>query len=418
MQWLYNIAIQCYVLGVRLASLFNPKAKQWLDGRKEVFKNLETAGFKASDAVVWIHAASLGEFEQGRPIIEQLKKEYPHCKILLTFFSPSGYEIRKDYKLADYVSYLPMDSKSNAQRFIEIVQPKLAIFIKYELWYHFLQQLQKAKIPTLLVSALFRKEQFYFKNYGSWFKPVLAGLYHIFVQNKNSEQVLLQQGISKVSLIGDTRIDRVIKIREEKKSFPIVEAFVKNKPVLICGSTWPPDEGIIQDYINNNPKKWRYIIAPHVISPSRIAYIENIFQIPHIRYSESEGARLDDYDLLIIDNIGMLSSLYQYGKVAYIGGAFGKGLHNTLEPITFGLPVIFGSNYQKFEEATYLVENGGGFSVDSSNAFETTLNQLEEESTYCTSSKTAAFYISNNKGATQEIINFIAANKLLLSAGK
>lgn len=418
MRWLYDIVIQCYVLGIRVASLFNPKAEQWLDGRKDVFKNLEAIGFKNSDSVVWIHAASLGEFEQGRPIIEQLKKEYPDCKILLTFFSPSGYEIRKNYELADYITYLPIDSKRNAQRFISLVRPQLAIFIKYELWYHFLHELQKAKTPTLLVSALFRKKQFFFKSYGRWFKPVIAGLDHIFVQSQSAGLVLRQHGISNFSVAGDTRIDRVIRIREEKKNFPIIQDFIKNDPVLICGSTWPADEEIIQHFINENPKKWRYIIAPHDISAARIAYVENLFQIKSIRYSKAKDAKLSDFDLLIIDNIGMLSSLYQYGKVAYIGGAFGKGLHNTLEPITFGLPVIFGPNYQKFEEAKWLVETGGGFSVNSSESFKNVLHQFEDESFYLQCSDKAKFYIQKNKGATQQIMNFIQSNQLLTNRHK
>jgi 3-deoxy-D-manno-octulosonic-acid transferase len=418
MRWLYNIAIQCYVLGIRVASLFNPKARQWLDGRKDVFKDLAAIGFKDSHSLVWIHAASLGEFEQGRPIIEQLKKEYSDCKILLTFFSPSGYEIRKNYDLADYVTYLPIDSKRNAQRFINLVRPQLAIFIKYELWFHFLNELQNAKIPTLLISALFRKNQFFFKSYGRWFKPVIAGLDHIFVQSESAGQVLRQHGISNFSVTGDTRIDRVVRIREEKKSFPIIEDFIKNSPVLICGSTWPADEEIIQHFINKNPKKWRYIIAPHDISPARINYIENLFQIKSIRYSKAKGANLSDFDLLIIDNIGMLSSLYQYGKVAYIGGGFGKGLHNTLEPITFGLPVIFGSNYQNFEEAKWLVENGGGFSVNSSSGFSKVLNRFEDESYFLQCSEKAKFYIQKNKGATQQIMDFIRSNQLLTNSDK
>lgn len=418
MTGLYNFAIQCYALSIRIAALFNVKAKLWINGRKDIFKKLKNAGFRETDQIIWIHAASLGEFEQGKPIIEQLKADYPHCKILLTFFSPSGYEIRKDYVLADFVTYLPIDTRHNAQRFIKIIRPQLVIFIKYEFWYHFLNELQKADIPTLLISAVFRKDQFFFKRYGQWFKPVIAGFEHIFVQHEDSAQVLQQQGITKVSVAGDTRIDQVIRIRETKKSFPIVEDFIGKEEALIFGSTWPADEDIILHYVQSNPKKWRYIIAPHDISSARIIYIENLFQMKSLRYSEAAGAVPGEYDLLIIDNIGILSSLYQYGKIAYIGGAFGKGLHNTLEAIVFGLPVIFGLNYQKFEEAKWLVNNSGGFDVRSSNDFEKIIIKLEEEEYYQQASKQAEQYIYNNKGATSRILNFIRRNKLLKNGQK
>ncbi len=412
MLWFYNIGISLYAFGIRIASLFNPKAKLWIKGRKNIFDQLAAIDFSEA-TVVWIHAASLGEFEQGRPIIEQIKTDYPASKILLTFFSPSGYEIRKNYDLADWVFYLPIDSKKNAQRFLNRINPTLAIFIKYELWYHFLYELQQAKIPTLLVSALFRKDQFFFKSYANGFKKVIQGLDHIFVQNKHSKNILLEQGITKVTVSGDNRVDRVLKIAAEKQSFPSIEQFTKGSPVMVCGSTWASDEEILSYYINKHPKKWKYIIAPHDISSSRISYIENLFQVKSVRFSEADKNKLQDYDLLIIDNIGMLSSIYQYGKIAYIGGAFGKGLHNTLEPIAFGLPVIFGPNYQKFEEAVSLVEQEGGFSIQSAPAFEAVVDKLEKDTFYQSASNKARDYIENNKGATQEVLNYIKINKLI-----
>ena len=404
---IYNIALQFYKKGIQFASFFQTKASQWIEGRKEVFQTLERSEVGAEKNLVWIHAASLGEFEQGRPIIEQIKQVYPDCKILLSFFSPSGYEIRKNYPLADYVTYLPLDTQKNAKRFIEITKPKLVIFIKYELWYHYFNELQNAGIPTLLVSALFREKQFFFKSYGQWFKKVIKGLDHIFVQNKNAEQVLLKNGISNVSIVGDTRVDRVAKLASQQKSFSIIREFVGDRPALILGSTWPLDEEILNSYINSYPQKWRYIIAPHDIAESRVEHIEHTFLPSKIRYSKAEGVDLKNYDMLIIDNIGMLAALYQYGKVAYIGGALGKGLHNTLEPIAFGLPVVFGTKFQKFEEANWLVENGGGFSIHSSDSLHKIFNQLEEDTFYNKASEKAKEYIQKNQGATEEILKFI-----------
>ncbi len=404
---LYNLALQFYVIAIHIAAFFSNKAKLWIDGRKTVFEDLEHLGFQDTDKIIWIHTASLGEFEQGRPIIEQLKKVFPQYKILLSFFSPSGYEIRKNYALADHICYLPMDSKRHAQQFIKTVNPQLAIFIKYDLWYHYLNELQKIKTPILLISALFRKDQFYFKFFGRFFKPVLKKIDHIFVQNKSSEEVLHQHGISNTSIAGDSRIDRVIKIAAEKKRDTIVEQFIDNRPVFIFGSTWPEDEAIISPYINAHPQKYRYIIASHDISIARIKSIENQFQLTSIRYSEAANNQLRDYDLLIIDNIGKLSAIYQYGKLAYIGGAFGKGLHNILEPAAFGLPLIFGPRYQKFEEANSLIEQGAGFSIKSSTDFQHIVNQLQEDTFYNKSATIALAYIQKNQGATTKIINFI-----------
>jgi len=415
MQLLYDIVLALYQMGIRLAALFNQKAASWIQGRRILFEQLEQSAIGKAEKLVWIHAASLGEFEQGRPLIEQLKVAYPQCKILLTFFSPSGYEIRKEYELANFVSYIPLDTKANAQRFLSIVKPDLAIFIKYELWYHFLNHLQTAKIPTLLVSALFREQQFFFKSYGQWFKQVLTGIDHFFVQNKSSADILSQHQINAVTINGDTRVDRVATLAEHQKHFPIIDAFADNRPVLVLGSTWPPDEAIIQYYINKHPKKWRYIIASHDISTSRLEMIEHTFhQLASVRYSKVKASnKLKEYDLMIIDNIGMLSALYAYAKIAYIGGAFGKGLHNTLEPIAFGKPVIFGSKYHKFEEAKWLVANGGGFSIRSANQFEQVLKELEQDIFYQKAVGKALDYIKENTGATKEIIDFIKHKRYL-----
>lgn len=413
MRLLYDIALRGYRMGIGLAAFFYPKAAAWIRGRKQLFSKLEQSNLRYTTSVLWIHAASLGEFEQGRPIIEQVKKNYPKTKILLTFFSPSGYEIRKNYSLADEVLYLPLDTPAHAKRFVQLVQPKLVIFIKYELWYHFLHELQQTQTPTILIAALFRKQQFFFQAYGRWFLNVLRGLTHIFVQNAASFELLQKHQISATSIAGDTRIDRVNTIAQQKKAFPIIEIFSQQGPILIGGSTWPADEAILQPYIQRYPKRWRYIIAPHDISEARIEQIEQLLQVPSIRYSKATKVDLKDYDVLIIDNIGMLSSLYQYAKIAYIGGGLGKGLHNTLEPIAFGLPVVFGSRYQRFEEANWLVANGGGFSIQSFHEFETIVHRLEETDFYRAAAQTALSYIEKHRGATEQIMQFIQQQQLL-----
>lgn len=413
MLWIYNLALRFYRMGIWFASFFQAKAKHWIQGRKDIFNKLENLNISNQTSLIWIHTASLGEFEQGRPIIEKLKNQYPYTKIFLTFFSPSGYQIRKNYPLADFIFYLPLDTESNARRFLKAINPKLAIFIKYDLWYHYLKTLQQNEVPTILASALFRKDQFYFKPYGQWFKKVILGIDHIFVQNKISKQILLENGISKISIAGDTRVDRVATLTKKPSSISIIKKFVGNQPVFIMGSTWPLDEEILNPYVYNHPKKWRYIIAPHEVSEDRIKYIEASFSVSKIRYSQAEGIDLKNYDLLIIDNIGMLSSLYNYGKVAYIGGGFGKGLHNTLEPIAYGLPVIFGTRYQNFEEANWLVKNGGGFSIHSYHSLQEILAKMEDDHFYKNASEKAKYYIQQNQGATAAIINFIKEKKYL-----
>lgn len=413
----------CYGLGIRLAATFNPKAAKWIKGRQHLFKHLEAAMLKRGERpLVWIHAASLGEFEQGRPIIEALKREYPDVFILLTFFSPSGYEVRKNYELADFVSYLPLDSFSNAQKFIATIQPELAIFIKYELWYHYLRTLAKKNIPTLLISALFRPDQFFFRWYGTWFFPAIKGLSHIFVQNEASKRCLVDSGIQQVSISGDSRVDRVAALASsmEDQSSPvaqrihkkILEAFCKNQPVLIAGSTWEEDEVILAPFIKKDTQ-WKIIVAPHDISSSRLKAIEKRFPNQTLRYSNAEESNISDCKILLIDNIGMLAYLYQYAKLAYIGGAFGKGLHNTLEPIAFSIPVIFGPRFQKFEEARWLVQQGGGWSVDSAEAFQAKMQIMEDEAYYQKSADTAKEYITTNQGATQKIMDFISKSGYL-----
>ncbi|MGB0984321.1 MAG: 3-deoxy-D-manno-octulosonic acid transferase [Saprospiraceae bacterium] len=410
MKFLYNIGVRAYWCAIVVTSIFKPKAKKWLLGRKNIFEKLEKEVPKGS---IWIHAASLGEFEQGRPLIESIKKKHLNQPILLTFFSPSGYEIRKNYKHADNIFYLPLDTKSNAKRFVEIVEPKLAIFIKYEFWYHYINELHLKNIPIYSISAVFRPSQIFFKSYGNWFQKMLRRFEHIFVQNQSSLDLLLKYEIKNASLTGDTRVDRVWDICQKARIFPIIESFATQKPILIAGSTWQPDEVILADFCKKNtPLSFKIIIAPHEIDE---AHIESILKIMPsnlniVRYSKAKNHNVAVADILIIDNIGMLSALYRYGKWAYIGGAFGSGLHNTLEPIAFGLPVIFGEKYQKFEEAQWLVENGGGFTINNLEGFENTIEQLQQEGSYKKASQKASKYIEENRGATKKIRELIIIN--------
>jgi len=410
MQILYNIAITFYRIGIFIASFFNPKAKQWLEGRKDIFAKINTH-VADNEEIIWFHCASLGEFEQGRPLIEKIKTTLPHYKIFLTFYSPSGFEIRKDYQFADYIFYLPIDSKNNAKRFLELVNPKIAIFVKYEFWFHYLNQLNQKEIPTYLISSIFRENQIFFKPYGGFFKKMLSYFNHIFVQNENSKTILLHNQINHISIAGDTRIDRVLEIKKNKKSFGIIKAFKGTCDILIGGSTWELDEDILIDWIHQQKDfRWKFIIAPHDISENRLTQIENKLEINSIRFSKTNAFNSTAARVLIIDNIGILSSLYQYGKIAFIGGGFGSGIHNTLEPIVFGLPVVFGGKYQKFQEAISLVKNGGGFSINSKEEFQEIMNQMENSNFYNNASTEASNYVLKNQGATEMIFSKIFKN--------
>ena len=411
MVFLYNIAIWFYKTGIYIASHFNPKAKLWVNGRKDIFQQLKNT-IPKNEKIFWMHCASLGEFEQGRPLLEKIKKEKPSYKILLTFYSPSGFEIRKNYQGADFVFYLPSDSKKNAQQFLNIVNPSIAVFVKYEFWYHYLNELQQRAIPTYLVSAIFRENQIFFKSYGGIFRKMLTMFTHLLVQDKKSKTLLLQNNTLPVTVVGDTRIDRVLDIAQQSKSFPLVDAFVGTSNIMICGSTWPTDEAILIPFFNQKKSNhWKFIIAPHEIDDSHISSIERDLKTSFIRYSDANQIKVTAARVLIINNIGMLSSLYKYGRVAFIGGGFGSGIHNTLEPIAFGLPTIFGKKYKKFEEAKYLVNSGGGFSISNQKELEKVMENLEHEEFYNNTSTKAKTYISQNKGGTQKAFDIIFFEK-------
>ena len=391
MNSLYNISIWFYVVAVYFASLFNSKAKLWVNGRKNIFQKIKEAT-KNQKNIVWFHCASLGEFEQGKPIIEAYKTKHPQHKILLTFFSPSGYEIRKNTPLADFVYYLPADTKSNAKKFISIVKPIKVIFIKYEFWFNYMAELKKQNISFYSVSAIFRDGQAFFKY--KWWAEQLKNVTHFFVQDKNSAELLKSIGFKNATISGDSRFDSVLTTTKNPESFPLIERFCKTKPTIICGSTWEKDEILLIRFIKENPH-YNYIIAPHEMH--HIANLEK--QTKAQLFSDANTDNINSNNVLIIDSIGILSSIYQYANIAYIGGGFGSGIHNILEAVTFGLPVIFGPNYQKFNEATELIALGVAKSI--SNYTELTL-AIDSFANF--DQTIATNYIKNSSGATETIL--------------
>lgn len=406
--WWYTFGIHLFGIALRVAALFYPKAKKWVQGRQHwKAKQRQSATQTASSApLLWIHCASLGEFEQGRPVIEGLKAERPHLRVLLTFFSPSGYEVRKNYAQADHVHYLPLDTPANAQAFLDIWQPDVAVFVKYEFWYNHLRELQTREVPLLLIAGLFRPGQLFFRPFGQPFRRILGRFDHIFVQNEDSGALLAAHGLKQHTVAGDTRIDRVWQIAQSAPANPLVKAFAGASPVLVIGSSWPEDEHHLLPFLNEGlPAPWKAIIAPHQIDQSHLQNIERRVQLKSIRYSKATEQQLRGEErVLVIDNIGMLSSLYQYGKIAYVGGAFGAGLHNTLEPIAFGLPVLFGPKFENFEEARYLVAEGGGFVVRDTAGIKQQFEALSGSASYDRAARAARRYIEQNRGASRQAV--------------
>ena len=385
-----------------------------MNGRKNIFDRLRTDLRGQDTKIIWFHCSSLGEFEQGRPVIEKLKSQNPGLKFLLTFFSPSGYEIRKDYKAVDWVFYLPLDSKANAKLFFEIVKPSLVVFVKYDYWYYYLNECKNRKIPLLLVSGIFRKDQPFFKWYGNLHRSMLNCFTHFFIQDKESLQLLQSTNIINATVAGDTRFDRVSEIAENFTPIPEIEKFCSDSPVLVAGSTWPQDENLIKDTTVNFPD-FKIIIAPHEIHREHIDQLKLIFPNAML-YSQLKAHNTQPItsNCLIIDNIGMLSKLYHYATIAYVGGGFNKGIHNILEAAVYGRPVLFGPNYKKFKEAVGLIEKGGGICITSSNEFSAILQKLINNKTELElSSKNSFEFVKQNKGATEKIIHYIEANRLL-----
>ncbi len=407
---IYNFILAAYKFLISIASAFNPKAKKWLKGRKNVYKVLEEKlkDFKDSDGNVWFHAASLGEFEQGRPIIEKYKKAFPNDTIILTFFSPSGYEVQKKYQVADIVIYMPLDTKKNVSRFLQLVNPKTAIFIKYEFWYNYLTQMKKMGVKIILASAIFRREQVFFKPYGEFFRNMLNCFEHIFVQDVGSVSLLESIGFSQVSITGDTRFDRVVEIAENPNHIEIAENFIGDKFTFVFGSTWEKDEDILVEYINQSGSEVKYIIAPHEITSSHIKSLQKKLDRSSVLYSSFELDNDNDKQVLIIDNIGMLSSLYAYGQIAYVGGGFGDGIHNILEAAVYGMPVVFGPNFGKFREARDLVEEEGAFVITDFNELKDKLdNLLTKKRDLEAASRICRDYVELHTGATDVIINYL-----------
>lgn len=401
----YNLLISLVGPILEIVALFNTKLKLFVEGRKSVFQKIESK-ISETDRVIWIHTASLGEFEQGLPILKSLKKEYPKHTFLLTFFSPSGYEVKKDSKVADIIAYLPLDTSKNARKFVSLVKPQLAVFVKYEIWPNYLRTLESSNIPTLLVSALFKKEQIYFKWYGGFMRESLKRFTKIFVQNLESQKFAKSIGIDAI-VSGDTRFDRVAEIIQDENALDFMEKFKGDHFCFVIGSSWPEDENNLLDFINNT-SNIKTVIAPHNIKQNKIADLRNYITKKTILYSEIEETEVSLFDVLIVDTIGLLTKIYSYADMAYVGGGFKTGLHNTLEPAAFGIPVIIGPYYNGFAEAVALVEKGSVLSVKKKEELNTVLIKLVNNTDFrIKTGKVNRAFLKENVGATKTIVGQI-----------
>ena len=403
---LYNLAIGIYDLIVHIMAPFSRKPRKMMKGHWVVYELLRQQ-IEKDARYIWFHAASLGEFEQGRPLIEKIRAKYPDYKILLTFFSPSGYEVRKNYRGADVVCYLPFDKPRNVKKFLDISNPVMAFFIKYEFWKNYLDELNKRRIPVYSVSSIFRKDQIFFKWYGGTYRNVLKNFDYLFVQNEASRRFLSKIGINKVTVVGETRFDRVLQIREEAKELPLVEKFKGDSFTLVAGSSWGPDEDLFLEYFNTHPEM-KLINAPHVIDENNLVEIISKLKRPYVRYTRADERNVQKADCLIIDCFGLLSSIYRYGEVAYIGGGFGVGIHNTLEAAVYDIPVVFGPKYHKFMEAKQLIEAQGAFSISNYEELGSLFDRfLTDEHFHRETGSNAGFYVTNNAGATDKVLSMI-----------
>ena len=403
---MYHLAIYLYLIGVAILSLFNRKVKKMWKGEREAVKTLREK-VDPNAKYIWFHAASLGEFEQGRPLIEYIRKHYPSYKILLTFFSPSGYEVRKDYEHADIVCYLPLDTVFNARRFLNAIRPSMVFFIKYEFWYNYLHILKKRNIPVYSVSSIFRPNQIFFRWYAYEYRKVLKCFTHFFVQNEKSKELLSTIGIYNVDVVGDTRFDRVLDIKEQAKDLPLVQAFIANKLTFVAGSSWAPDEQIFIKYFNEHPN-WKLIIAPHVVNKEHIESIKAQISGRVVLYSEASKADVETADCMIIDCYGLLSSIYRYGNIAYVGGGFGVGIHNVLEAAVWNIPVIFGPNNRNFMEARNLIAASGGFEISSYANFEALMQRFSQSPAFLEQSgNNAGQFVKDFTGATTRVLSHI-----------
>jgi 3-deoxy-D-manno-octulosonic-acid transferase len=416
MLFLYNLIVVLADFILKIVALFNNKIRLFVDGRKPVFKILSDK-IKAYDKTIWFHAASLGEYEQGLPVMERMKRRFPNHLIVLTFFSPSGYEVRKNNTIADVTVYLPLDTQSNVDQFLKLVRPDMVFFIKYEYWPNYLNALQKKEIPTYLISGIFREQQVFFKWYGSFYRKALEAFEHFFVQNLSSKELLLKLGKTNVTVSGDTRFDRVTEILNQNNELDFIEEFKNNSLTVVVGSSWPKDESLLVNYINtaNNVK---FIIAPHNINKDQIANLQNQISKKTILFSslnlnEIGSSKLADYDVFVIDTIGILTKIYSYADLVYVGGGFGNpGVHNILEPATFGVPIVIGPNYNHFAEATALVKMEGCISIANQEELNEVLDKLiQNEAVRLEKGHICSTFVEMNKNASETIMNFIIQKK-------
>lgn len=408
MLFIYNIIVSIAGLLLQIIAFFVPKIKLFVEGRKDVFPTL-ISKIKPNDKTIWFHAASMGEYEQGLPVIERIKERYPTHKIIVSFFSPSGYEVRKNNPIADATVYLPLDTQKNAAKFIDLVHPEMVFFIKYEFWPNYLNELKKRNTPTYLISGIFREKQAFFKWYGGFYRKALDTFTYFFVQNENSLQLLHQLGKEKAIISGDTRFDRVASILERDNTLDFIAEFKNNKTTIVAGSTWTKDEELLLNYINSNTTDTKFIIAPHNIKPDQIQQLKNNCTKKVILFSEKENKNLADYDVIIINTVGILTKIYSYADIAYVGGGFGNpGIHNILEPATFGIPIVIGPNYSHFAEAIELVSIGGCISVDNYDSLEVLLNELIGDIEIRKSrGAISASFVQKNKGAVAKIMSAV-----------
>ena len=410
MYFLYNLAISISWYLLKIPAFFNPKLRLFIRGRLEVFTQLEK-NLKKQEKVIWIHTASLGEFEQGLPVIKKLRSTYPDHKIMVTFFSPSGYEVKKNSDEAHFITYLPMDTAGNVNRFLDLVQPVLAIFVKYEVWPNYLRGLKKRNIPTLMISGRFTSDQVFFTWYGGFMRTALRQFTHFFVQDDASLNLLKGIGLQNSSISGDTRFDRVSEILDRDNSLPFMEQFKGNSLCLVLGSSWPEDESLLIQYLQEKTTSLKIVIAPHDIKEGHLNSLKDSLGEKHVLYSELEGKDISDYQVLILDTIGLLTKVYSYADIAYVGGGFATGLHNTLEPAVFGIPVIIGPQYAGFNEARELVKLGGISVIDSAASFTQLIDKLIQDSSFREKMGTInTRFIEDQRGATKKIIAYITRN--------
>jgi 3-deoxy-D-manno-octulosonic-acid transferase len=408
MNQIYNLIVITVAQLLKIIALFSPKMKLFVDGRKTVFETLAD-NIQTSDKTIWFHAASLGEYEQGLPVIEKVKQQYPNHKIIITFFSPSGYEVRKNNTVADVTVYLPLDTISNAKQFLKVVHPEMVFFIKYEFWPNYLNELKNQNIKTYLISGIFREKQAFFKWYGEFYKNALKTFDYFFVQNDSSKRLLQSIGFNNVKVSGDTRFDRVVTILEKDNTLDFIAAFKNNQPTIVIGSSWPKDEELLINYINNSAESVKFIIAPHNIKAEQIKNIKSQITKSSVLFSENDTVDLSNYAVFVIDTIGILTKIYSYADIAYVGGGFGNpGVHNILEPATFGIPVVIGPNYSHFSEATALVNLEGCLTIQN----QTQLNEafdllLQNEDERLEKGHICSTFVQMNKGATQTVMSHI-----------